>query len=213
MKNKKTIIITIFVLILVIAAGVTMFVYYQRNGENAARQVLSDYVDLLNQKDYDEMYAKTASMNMSEDDFTTRNQNIYEGIGAENVSVDITGVEKADNGYDISYSEKMYTSAGEINFSNTARIVKEGEEYKLKWNSSIIFPELGETDKVRISTIKAKRGSILDRNGNALAEDGQIASVGIVPGKLEEGDARESAIAKISELTGVFRKETHCQGE
>ena len=203
MKNKRTIIITIFVLILVIAAGATMFIYYQRNGENAARQVLSDYVDLLNQKDYDEMYAKTASMNMSEDDFTTRNQNIYEGIGAENVSVDITGVEKADNGYDISYSEKMYTSAGEINFSNTARIVKEGEEYKLKWNSSIIFPELGETDKVRISTIKAKRGSILDRNGNALAEDGQIASVGIVPGKLEEGDARESAIAKISELTGV----------
>ena len=47
----------------------------------------------------------------------------------------------------------------------------------------MIFPELEETDKVRISSIKAKRGEILDRNGIKLAMNGQIASVGIVPRK------------------------------
>ena len=77
----------------------------------------------------------------------------------------------------------MYTSAGEIKFNNVAQIEKENKEYKLEWSSQMIFPELGVTDKVRVSTLTAERGKILDRNGNALAQDGKIASVGIVPRK------------------------------
>ena len=77
----------------------------------------------------------------------------------------------------------MYTSAGEIEFNNVAQIEKENKEYKLEWSSQMIFPELGGTDKVRVSTLTAERGKILDRNGNTLAQDGTIASVGIVPRK------------------------------
>ena len=140
-------------------------------------------------------------MNMSKEDFVTRNQNIYEGIDASNIQVEINNIEKVDNGYDISYHEKMYTSAGEVEFDNTANVVKEDGELRLKWSSSMIFPQLGDTDKVRVSTIKARRGSILDRNDVPLAEDGDIASVGIVPGKL--GSNRDENIQRISELTGV----------
>ena len=95
----------------------------------------------------------------------------------------------------------MYTSAGELEFDNSANMVKQDGEYKLRWSSNNIFPNLNETDRVRVETIEAKRGSILDRNKNPLAEDGKIASVGIVPGKL--GDNKDENINKISELTGV----------
>lgn len=74
--------------------------------------------------------------------------------------------------------------AGEVQFDNKATIQKENKEYKLKWSSSFIFPQLGESQKVRISTIKAKRGDILDRNNMKLATDGTILSVGIVPRKV-----------------------------
>ena len=95
----------------------------------------------------------------------------------------------------------MSTSAGTISFTNTAKLVKGDKDYKISWSSSMIFPELRATDKVRVSILSAKRGEILDRNGEKLAENGSISSVGIVPGKL--GENKEESISKISELTGV----------
>ena len=47
----------------------------------------------------------------------------------------------------------------------------------------MIFPEVRDTDKVRVSTIESERGEILDRNGNKLAENGTVSSIGIVPRK------------------------------
>ena len=201
MKNKK-VLIGIIIAVVVIVIGIVAAVIIMGNKEQEeAKGLLNDYFSLINNKSYEELYSKVAAMNMSEEDFVTRNQNIYEGIDSSNIQIEISNVEKVDNGYDISYHEKMYTSAGEVEFDNTANVVKENGELKLKWSSSMIFPQLGDTDKVRVSTIKARRGSILDRNDVPLAEDGDIASVGIVPGKL--GENRDESISKISELTGV----------
>ena len=190
MKNKKVLIAVIIVAIILIIGIVTTVIVLGNKEQEEAKQLLTDYASLINDKNYEEMYSKVASMNTSKEDFISRNQNIYEGIDCENLEITINSIEKADNGYNI-----------EIEFNNTANVVKENKELKLKWSSSMIFPQLGDNDKVRVSTIKARRGSILDRNNVALAEDGSIASVGIVPGKL--GDARDENIAKISELTGV----------
>lgn len=200
MKNKK-IIIGIIAIIVIIVIIVATVILVQKNDQKQAEQALNDYINLINEKDYEGMYQKVASMNMSKEDYIARNQNIYEGIDSSNIKISISDIAKNENEYQISYRQQMYTSAGEVDFYNVAHIVKENGEYKLKWTSGTIFPQLEETDKVRVETIKAKRGSILDRNDNPLAEDGKIASVGIVPGKL--GDAREENISRISELTGV----------
>lgn len=95
----------------------------------------------------------------------------------------------------------MYTSAGKVDFSNSVNLVKEDKQYKIDWSTTLIFPELKEGYKVRVKTLKANRGAILDRDGNKLAYDGKVSSVGIVPGKL--GDNKDESISKISELTGV----------
>ena len=59
-------------------------------------------------------------------------------------------------------------------------------------------------DRIRVSTIQAKRGEILDRNDRILAGPGVTSSVGIVPGKLENKD---SAIEQIAELLGMVSEE------
>ena len=201
MKNKK-ILVGIIIATIVIIIGIATIVSITRNNEQEeAKELLNSYIELINNKNYEEMYKKVASMNTSKEDFITRNKNIYEGIDASNIKIEIKDVVKEEGKFTINYHQKMYTSAGEVDFNNTANIVKENKELKIQWKSSLIFPQLSGEDKVRVSTIEAKRGSILDRNGVALAEDGNIASVGIVPGKL--GENKEQNIAKISELTGV----------
>ncbi len=203
MKNKKGIIITIAIIVIIFLAIIGVIIYLNTPKEDA-QQVLINYVSLINEKKYEELYSNLSldsKNNISEEDFITRNKNIYEGIDAVNIEIQIQNEIKQGKTSEITYNENMSTSAGNISFVNTVNLVIENKEYKIDWSSSMIFPELRDTDKVRVSTIQSSRGEIFDRNGNKLAENGNISSVGIVPGKLSEN--RNQDIQKISELTGV----------
>lgn len=87
-----------------------------------------------------------------------------------------------------------------MKFQNEVNFIKEKFEYKLVWKDSIIFPQLESTDKVRIDTVEAERGQILDRNGKVLAGKGVASSVGLVPGKIQD---KENTIIKLAELLEV----------
>lgn len=202
MKNKKIIIgITSIVLILI---TIICIIFLIKQNNSKPEETLIKFMSLIEQQKYQEMYNMVSEKTKTEiscEDFIRRNKNIYEGIDAVNINIEILESTKEKESVKISYNERMLTSAGNINFANIAEIVKEDEEYKIKWSSSIIFPELKNTYKVRVSTLEGKRGAILDRNDEVLAFNGNISTVGIVPGKL--GENKEENIRKISELTGV----------
>ena len=202
MKSKKVIIGVIIAIILV--AAIVVGVIVMNMPKEKPEEVLDTYFSYINDQNYEAMYEELSSSSkesVSQEDFITRNQNIYEGIDSSNIKINVKEVTNEDDKKKVSYSEEMVTSAGTISFDNEAYFVKEDKEYKLEWSSELIFPQLKEDYKVRVETLSGKRGSILDRNGNELAYDGTISQVGIVPGKL--GDNREENISKISELTGV----------
>ena len=184
---------------IILAVGGTIF-YVNKNKYNP-EIVLEEYTKLINEKKYEEMYSKTtkgSKSNISKEDFVKRNKNIYEGIEATNVKNKVLKVKKDGSDYNVTYKSTMNTVAGEVEFTNTAVIRKDDG---IEWSSKMIFPDLGSSDKVRVNDTKAKRGSILDKDGNVLAEDGTISEVGIVPGKL--GDTKEDNIKKIANLLDV----------
>lgn len=202
-KNKGLYIGIAIVLVVAIAGGA--FFFMKKKSAKKPEDTLNAYVELLNSKDYEAMYdliSSDSKDNISKDDFVTRNKNIYEGIEAQNVEVEVSEASKDGDEIVITYTTDMNTAAGDISFQNSIKAVKdkESKEYKLVWNSQAIFPELGDSDKVRITTKKATRGSILDRNKNALAKDGTAAEVGIVPGKLTN---KEQSIKTIAEILGI----------
>ncbi len=205
MKNKKLIIPIIILLIILVASGIAIGIYYtNKNNEKNAKEILISYIELINNKEYEKMYekiTKESQQKIKSEDFIARNKNIYEGIDAKGIKIEIQNCEKENGKFNIEYKEKMYTSAGEVEFNNNAILEKQEKEYKISWSSKLIFPELGDNDKVRVEAIKAKRGEIIDRNGIPLAKEGKIASVGIVPGKL--GENKEENLKKISELIEV----------
>ena len=202
MKNKKAIIGIIIAILIIIAIVVGIIVINMP--KEKPEEVLNTYFSYINEQNYEGMYEllnSSSRKSISQEDFTARNKNIYEGIDSSNVKINIKEVTNEDKKKKITYSEEMVTSAGNIDFDNEVYLEKEDKEYKIDWSSKLIFPELENDYKVRVETLSGKRGSILDRDGNALAYDGLISQVGIVPGKL--GDNKEENINKISELTGV----------
>lgn len=206
MKNKKIIIIVIsIILILAISVGIGITIYFNNKPKNKPEDVLQTFASYINDKKYEDMYSLLSSKskaNISEEDFIKKNKNIYEGIEAENFSVDIQSIENENKLAKVTYKNSMDTMSGHVDFTNTVTLeLNEEKEYKIDWTSNLIFPKLNTEDKVRVKTIEAKRGSILDRNGEYLATNGVASKIGLVPGKMS--DNREEDIAKIAELLNM----------
>lgn len=68
----------------------------------------------------------------------------------------------------------------------------------------MIFPQLENTDKIRVTTLEADRGNIYDRNDVLMAGKGIASSVGLVPGKMNEN--KEQDIEKLATLLEVSEK-------
>ena len=200
--NKK-IIIAITVIVVMIIAIVAVVLIINKEPKIKPEDTWQKYISCINEQKYDEMYemlTESSKQQITKEDFITRNKNIYEGIDMTNMQVEITNVEEESKKVKISYKSTMDTEAGPIEFTNVVRLDKE-EQYLINWSSSLIFPQLNNTDKVRIKTIEAKRGEIVDKNGTLLAGEGTVSSVGIVPGKL--GENKDADLEQMATLLGI----------
>lgn len=172
-------------------------------------QLLTEYFQLLNEEKYEEMYtylSEDAKAETDEETFVNRNRNIYGGIEASDITVEIAEGEEQEKDADtrrVKYGISMQTLAGELAFDDMTAIFKKDEEgaYKMEWDSQDIFPNLQNTDKVRVVTTEAKRGNIYDRNHVELAREGVASSVGLVPGKLPA--EREAALEQLAGLLEI----------
>ena len=206
--SKKVIITIIIILVLVvaIAGGVTAYFFLNQVKEKP-EDIWQQYISLITEQEYDEMYnmiTNSSKQQISQEDFVTRNKNIYEGIDMANLNVQISNIVEQEDKKTVKiyYTETMETSAGNIDFDNSVSLVLNDEKhYEIEWSHSLIFPQLSSTDKVRVKTIEAERGEIYDKNGVLLAGKGEISSVGIVPGKL--GENRDASIEQIANLLGI----------
>ena len=208
MSKKKIIIISVVAIILVIIAVVIgIYFYISSQPKNNPEDVVSTYAQYIVDQNYEEMYnliSENSKAQTSQEDYINRNKNIYEGIEIANFAINITSVEKGDNNtVKVSYNNSMDTMAGHVEFANSMTLsLDDNKEYKINWSSNLIFPSLNNSDKVRVKTIEAERGSILDRNGEYLATNGTASQIGLVPGRMNE-QTKDADISKIAELLNM----------
>lgn len=194
-RLKKHKVPVIVIAILILAAAVLLI--YRTAVLKSPERILEQYMACIEKQDYESMYGmldQKSRNEISKKEFVTRNRNIYEGIGAENITIRVIR-EKEDA---ISYRTIMDSSAGEIRFPNEMEIHREDGRYRITWNDSLIFPQLGSEDTVKVVTLEADRGSIYDRNGTLLAGKGTVASVGLIPGKMNADASAD--LKKMAEL-------------
>ena len=195
---KKFLIVLLCILII---AGIAIGIIVYRTNQTEPSIALKDYFEKLSNGEYEAMYDYVIT-DTSKEDFVTRIKNIYEGIEAKNISTTVlTNTEDEDNSniVNVTYNNSLDTIAGNMSFMNTVKLQKQDEGYKILWNSSVIFPDLKDEYKVRVSTLDSTRGAIYDRNDIAIAKDGEANSVGLVPGKMDD----TSDLGKLAELLGI----------
>lgn len=194
-KTKRLGMIVFIIIFALITGGFIGTGIYLKN-EVKPNELLKRYMTYISTHDYEKMYAmldKESQTAVSKEDFISRNQRIYEGIEAERIELTVQRTEKREQSEKaVLYTLSMSTAAGSISFNNEAvfhRTWREG--YRLKWNDSMIFPNLGPKDKIKVLKRAAKRGSIYDRNGIMLAGPDTASSVGLVPCKMNKDAAAD----------------------
>ena len=212
-RRRNGIIVGAVIGCVLLIGGISVFLLEgskRKAPEKTPEEYLLEYMDYLAAGDYEKMYGMLDSqsqLNISKEDYIARNKNIYDGIEAANISVEnLTTEEREDGRSAVRYQMSFDSVAGEIGLQNEAVFHKEPEKEGLfmEWRDSLIFPQLGRSDKVRVVTDKAQRGKIVDRNDLMLAGKGVASSVGLVPGKMRE-DA-EADLEHLSELLGISKE-------
>ena len=186
--------------LIVAAAGAVLF--YKNNIAMNPGETLLKYMSYAEDGEYEKMYAlldEDSQKGITKKEFIKRNKNIYKGIGLKTLDATVTSKKRETT---VTYHVKMRTSAGVVTYNNKTVFVKENRRYRMEWDDSVIFPELGAEDKVRVKTLRAKRGTIKDASGKALAVQGKIYSVGFVPGKMDQ-----NSVKLASKKLGISKEE------
>mgnify|MGYP003373771675 FL=1 len=201
-KQQKKRMLCLVSVVLVAAVGAGGVLLYKKMTEKTREDIIKEYMGYIEKKEYQKMYAlldEASKDKVKQEDFITRNQNIYEGIEAEKIQLDIP--EEQDKDQPLSYRVTMDTLAGELTYDADTFFEKEKGQWHLVWDDSVIFPGLESKDKVSVSSVEAKRGSIYDRNDVLLAGQGEVESVGLVPGKMNI--QAEEDIEDLAEILGT----------
>lgn len=200
--NRKTIILLSMILILMAS------IIFTGCSKETALDRFNIYKDKWESGDYEGMYEMLSTNSkeyISKEDFLARYTNIYDGIGAENVSIEVNEDGDDEEQSSISFSINMDTSAGNIDIDNyevtmTEEEVDGDDIWTVEWDESLIFPKMTSEDKVKVSTLKSSRGEMYDRNGEGLAVNGTLLSIGIHPKEFKE----ENLDSKITEMAKIL---------
>jgi len=172
------------VLLLCLLGGVSCA---PKEEEDKAEAALAHFIELWGQGEYKEMYgclSAEARSAWSEEEFATRYAKISAGIGLQGVKL----VDVAAKDASLQYSLNLQTSTvGNFRQDYTIQMVQEGKEWRLNWKHGHILPGLTSDLVVRVTRQMPKRGSILDRNNQPLAEMAALYNVGLIPGQIESG--------------------------
>jgi len=174
------------------------------SSEDEVEPLFENFEEKLINEDYEGLYSLLSTESqalITEADFVTRYTNIYSGIQASNIKLEMGEIDTEN--YMIPFSLSMDTIAGPVNRSDYQfPFVEEEGEWRLVWTESLIFPTMKSGDNIRVITEQATRGSIIDRYGVELAFDGIISTIGIYPA-IFDLDKKEEKVEEIASLLDI----------
>ncbi|MDM5297184.1 penicillin-binding transpeptidase domain-containing protein [Bacillus pumilus] len=192
--------------IIVIAAALFFLKDPLFSKEKDALQAAESFTKRIEKKDFTKLADQVTSASLKANDFSKKQlaekyDNIFNGIGAYDLDVSNIKVEKQDkeNGYQFSYDVSMKTSFGKLTKQSYRGVLsEENDKWKVDWEPNLIFPQMEKGDTIQVKSDPAVRGNIVDRKGRTLAETTGGNTLGVIPGKLGTGKAKENNLKKIS---------------
>ncbi len=155
--------------------------------------------------DFDTMYellTAEAQSRISREDFEARYRNVLAEATVYEFESSIAEAIRSGPGQGEAVLELLYRThlVGDLTMQTRLDLELHDGTWRVAWTPAAIIPELGDTNRLRLFLHSPTRGAIYDRNGEPLATEGAIVTIGVVPGRIEEESALQGLI---SEITGL----------
>ncbi|QJX62033.1 penicillin-binding transpeptidase domain-containing protein [Niallia circulans] len=216
-ERKKRRIRPYIILILISLAGIISLSLYMitNNSENSQGQKAANaFIQILVNKEYEklgEVLEKDSydSLGYTLKEVIDKYDHIFNGINIDGIHASNMDLKKINrNEQELTYQLSLTTSLGRLDKINyQARIIKSGDQYLIKWDPSLIFPNMEGKDKVAFHQWRAERGEIKDRLGNGIAVNENFKEAGIVPKDLLKGNEKTKRLQNISKQLNISIEE------
>src|SRR4030095_2493899 len=155
--------------------------------------------------DYNTMYSllsKVAMDTITLEDFAKRNRNALNEMSAGSFDYEVLSSLVNPYSSEIAYRITYHTAlVGDIQRDIIAKLVLEGDQWKLNWDAGLILPELAGGNVLKMDYSIPSRGNIYDRDGDVLPAQSDAYSFSIIPGNVTN-DSQGSLLAEVRNLCG-----------
>ncbi|GAP12300.1 cell division protein FtsI/penicillin-binding protein 2 [Longilinea arvoryzae] len=155
--------------------------------------------------DYPTMYASLSRLSqdaITGDDFAKRYTDAAETLSLKSLDYTLSSTLVRPDSAQASFKLTYHTAlVGDLQADVVMNLSLEENAWKINWEDALIHPLLKGGNKLQMRVEVPSRGTIYDRNDNALAVQSDAYAIGIVPGQFNSG-MESRAVALLSRLTG-----------
>lgn len=170
--------------------------------EFAARR----FLELWRADDFDGMYAlltAEAQAATTRADFEARYRGVLAEASVYEFEANLVGAQRfnaAAGGadFDLLYRTRL---VGDLQYRPRFDLrLDANKNWRIAWSPALIIPALGATNRLQMFSRTSTRGVIYDRNGQPMATQGAIVTIGVVPGSIQDAGAVANLISQVSGL-------------
>ncbi|WP_461214730.1 penicillin-binding protein PBP4(5) [Lacticaseibacillus sp. GG6-2] len=212
-KSSLTLAGGIAAAVIIIAGGFGWYRWHQTQTQQAAMQATaSAYTKAFASRNYTKLAAQVDTSHLTgtgwhytKKTLIARNQAVFSRVGATNIKISHLNVGKASKtSAPLTFTATMTTKIGQLKAQHyRTTLVKVGNDWRVRWSPSLLFPNMDGQDTVQLTTIPATRGQIYDRNHQLLAKNGTVIQAGLLPKQLGSGTTRTTNLQKIATAWSV----------
>lgn len=168
---------------------------------------LETFLQAWKNDDYASMYTlltQDSQKSISAEDFAKRYGDAMDNLTLKelvfSVGAPSQSFESATIPFSITYKTNM---VGDLQRDITATLKREGDQWRIAWEEGMILPELRGGNHLEMDISVPQRGTIYDRNGNAVVTQSDAMSIALVPGQIDP-ETEGSLLANLSGLVGLY---------
>ena len=171
--------------------------------DTAARSYLDSWVE----GDYSTMYNLLTTLSRDSiriEDFEARYRHVATEANLYEIEYEITQSlvntpQSAQVGYRVTLRSAI---VGEITRETTMALSREGDEWRVAWDDTLILPELAGGNTLSMERVEPARGNIYDNDGDILATSTEAYALTVIPSGVSEGQ-RDGLVRVLSDATGL----------
>jgi penicillin-binding protein 2 len=169
--------------------------------------LVSSFLEAWKAQDYASMYAMLSPLSkdaLSEEAFTARYGDVWKQAALSGLDYEIVSSLINPQAAQVRYRLTFHSVAvDDFTVETYVDATRSDGEWRVAWTEGAIYPELVGGNGLYLDLASSTRANIYDHNGLALASEGDIVALWVVPNQIGDEESEATMLRSLSRLLGL----------